>query len=386
MQGYIDVIVKDDKIEVMGQEFLLGELTVSLMNADDKVLREMCRHLVELERLAEICREKHIFYRKMINTDDRRRLELAGDEQIKIPTFDEWVEIHRSVCLIHELMQNFKLGEVLVTPVEAGLVKQFEGLQYDTEEYRSAWIWYLELLDITMGFVEDIIAVVRTFRAFTDIIIPGLKKYDTHHLSAAYSMLLFDERCKGMVASMDDPDKVTYTMTDYMMLQYIPMKQGDSFIIAEYFRMDNLQAVVKTDMLRGLMKGHFPKRCENCGRYFLMTRGYRTRFCDMPSPDDPKRTCAQIAYKKSRAKEKSDDNPKTQSYFRCRNRILRHFQRGKITSEQRDLLLRTAKDMLDTALLSPRLTNKELDEQLQSEQLYARCGIELPKRGRPKGS
>ena len=57
MQGYIDVIVKDDKIEVMGQEFLLGELTVSLLNTDDKVLKEMGRHLVNLERLAEISRD-----------------------------------------------------------------------------------------------------------------------------------------------------------------------------------------------------------------------------------------------------------------------------------------------------------------------------------------
>ena len=58
MQGYIDVIVKGDKIIIKGQEFLLGELSVSLMNMNDDVLRQMSKHLVELERLACICRER----------------------------------------------------------------------------------------------------------------------------------------------------------------------------------------------------------------------------------------------------------------------------------------------------------------------------------------
>ncbi len=57
MEGYIDVYVKDEHIEVMGEEFLLGELTVDLLNIDDNVLRQMGKELVNLEHLAEICRE-----------------------------------------------------------------------------------------------------------------------------------------------------------------------------------------------------------------------------------------------------------------------------------------------------------------------------------------
>ena len=39
MQGYIDVIVKGNKIVIKGQEFLLGELSVSLMNMDDEYIK-----------------------------------------------------------------------------------------------------------------------------------------------------------------------------------------------------------------------------------------------------------------------------------------------------------------------------------------------------------
>lgn len=387
MQGYIDVYVKDDLIEVMGQEFLLGELSVSLMNVDNDVLKEMGRHLVNIERLAGVCREKHIFYRKILNVDDERKLEYAGDEMIKLPTYDEWVEIHKSVCRMNELLRTTKVGEVLLYPLDADLIEQFKDLEFKSEKYEFAWWWYLELLDITMGFVEDMFAVARTFRSLVTYIIPSLKKYDANHLAAAYHMMLFDERCKGMVASMDDPDKMPYTMADFMILQYVPMlKSGDSneFCIAEYYRMDSLQAVVKTDLMRGLMKGHFPRRCENCGRYFLMTRGYHTKYCDMPSPENLKRTCNQMAFAKKRPKEKNSDNPKYQSYQRCVSRISKSCQRGSISESEKKKLLYKAEELYDTAMTSPEFTNEEFEQQLQSANLYKLCGIIPPKKGRPK--
>lgn len=244
----------------------------------------------------------------------------------------------------------------------------------------------MEELDLTMGFVEDIFAFVRTIRNFTICIIPGLKKYDASHLAGAYGILMYDERCKDMVASENDPDKMTYTKEDFMILQYLPMpkKNGDGFVIAEYFRMDNLQALMKTDLLRGMMKGHFPRRCEHCGRYFLMTKGYRTKFCDMPSPEDPNRTCNQISYVKKRVKEENANNPKYQSYKRCVNRIYKAAERGTVTEKQKELLLSDAEKLYTTAMMSPEYSNVEFETMLQSKNLYKSCGIDIPSKGRPK--
>ena len=386
MEGYIDVYIKDDHIEVMGEEFLLGELTVDLLNIDDNVLRQMGKELVNLERLAEICREKHIFYRKKLNVDEKRRFEIAQDEIIKFPTYEEWVEIHKSVCLINEMFRATKVGNLLWVPINPDFTDVLNDIPCDSLKYRMCWIQYMEELDLTMGFVEDIFAFVRTIRNFTICIIPGLKKYDASHLAGAYGILMFDERCKDMVASENDPDKMTYTKEDFMILQYLPMpkKNGDGFVIAEYFRMDNLQALMKTDLLRGMMKGHFPRRCEHCGRYFLMTKGYRTKFCDMPSPEDPNRTCNQISYVKKRVKEENANNPKYQSYKRCVNRIYKAAERGTITDEQKSALLSEAEALYTTAMMAPEYSNEEFEAMLQSKNLYKRCGIDTPRNGRPK--
>ena len=386
MEGYIDVYVKDDHIEVMGEEFLLGELAVDLLNIDDNVLKQMGKELVNLERLVEICREKHIFYRKKLNVDEQRKFEIAQDEIIKFPTYEEWVEIHKSVCLINEMFRTTKVGNLLWIPINPNFTDVLKGVPYDSLRYRMGWIHYMEELDLTMGFVEDAFAFVRTIRNFTICIIPGLKKYDASHLAGAYGILMYDERCKCMVASEDDPDKMTYTKEDFMILQYLPMqkKDGKGFVIAEYFRMDNLQALMKTDLLRGLMKGHFPRRCEHCGRYFLMTKGYRTRFCDMPSPEDPSRTCNQISYAKKRVKEENANNPKYQSYKRCVNRIYKALERGTITERQKEQLLSEAEKLYTTAMMSPEYSNEEFNTMLQSKNLYKLCGIDSPRKGRPK--
>ena len=110
-----------------------------------------------------------------------------------------------------------------MSPVGKDFMKLFENAEFGTEQYKFNWLWYLELLDITMGFVEDVMAISRTFRLFTINIVNFLKKYDTNHLAGAYHMLMFDPCYRWMVASFNDPDKVTYTDSDFMILQYLPM-------------------------------------------------------------------------------------------------------------------------------------------------------------------
>ncbi len=387
MQGYIDVLVNEDRIAVMGREYLLGELSVSLMNISDDVLKELAKNLVKLEQLAHISREQHLFYRKALNTDEQRKLEFALDEQIYLPKPDEWLEIHKSVCCIAELVRTVEIGRAIIDPLPADMVeKMLSDIEYDSDKYRFSWIWYLELLDITMGFVEDTIAVVRTFRGLSSVVLPGLRRYDTHHLAGAYHHLLFDDAFKGLAASANDPDRLSYTLADYMILQYVPMLKpgGKEFTIAEYFRMDNLQAVLKTDLLRGFMKGHFPRQCEHCGRYFLMTKGYRTRFCDMPSPENPNRTCKQMAYAKRREKEKPSEDPKVQSYKRCLDRLNKSCTRGSITPEQKKRLVALVEELYLKATTTPAFSNEEFEKALQSKQLYAQLGIASRSRGRPQ--
>ena len=386
MQGYIHVTIKDDIIELMGEEFPLGALTVSLLNTPPETFKEMGMELMRVEQLADVSRENHYFYRKILKVEDSRKLKYKLEDGISKPNYEGWVEIHKSICRMNELLRTIKVCEVILGPIDANLVEEFKDLDFESKEYDFKWIWYLELVDLTMGFVEDAVAAYKTFSNLVKRLLPGLKKFDPNHLAAAYTMLLTVPELAWMISSPFDTDKCPYTMEDYMIMQYFPMqKDNGEFIIAEYFKMDSLQAVIKTDMLRGFMKGHYPKCCEHCGRYFLMTKAYRTKFCDMPSPENPKRTCNQMAYAKKKVKEENSDNPKYHSYRRCIKRIEKACQRGTITEKQKELLLSKAEELYTEAMMSPEYSNEEFEAILQSKNLYKSCGIDIPRRkGRPK--
>lgn len=388
MQGYIHVYIKDKHIEVMGQEFLLGELSLSLMNISQEQINKIRPLHSKIEQLAGINRFEHLFYRHILHTDKQRKLELAADRLIKLPTFSEWTEIHKAVCDMVDMLREIKIFEVLLNPIDKNYIEQYSSFEYNSEEYNFAWLCYLELVDIITGYFEDAVAFARTITNFADVILAGLKSLDSHSFSLAYSMFMNEPQFKNLIASPDDKDGLMYTREGFVLLQYIPMpksKCSNEYCIAEYYKTDNLQAVAKMDFLKGLMKGHHPRRCKQCNRFFLMTRGYRTIYCDKPSLENPKFTCSQVAYKQIRRKEENATNPKYLSYRRCVKRIEKCYQRGTLTKEQEKQLIRKAYDIYHVAITSPKYSNNELEELLKSKNLYTQCGITPPKKGRPKG-
>ena len=140
MQGYIHVYIKDKHIEVMGQEFLLGELSLSLMNISQEQINKIRPLHSKIEQFAGIDRFEHLFYRHILHTDKQRKLELAADRMIKLPTFSEWTEIHNAVCDMIDMLREIRIFEVLLNPIDKNYIEQFSSLEYNSEKYNFAWL------------------------------------------------------------------------------------------------------------------------------------------------------------------------------------------------------------------------------------------------------
>ena len=66
------------------------------------------------------------------------------------------------------------------------------------------------------------------------------------------------------------------------MIEYTTMPNTDNekeYIIAERMVFDSIGAFLHVDFFRGLIHGNAPRRCHNCGRFFLLSDGYDTRYC-----------------------------------------------------------------------------------------------------------
>lgn len=70
--------------------------------------------------------------------------------------------------------------------------------------------------------------------------------------------------------------------------------------LVEKLYFDRLGDFVYVELMRGLQRGFVPKRCANCGRWFLQTPGASYNYCDQPAPNSEEgKTCRAVGSTKS---------------------------------------------------------------------------------------
>ena len=250
------------------------------------------------------------------------------------------------------------------------------------------WRYYKSYCENYGEILVDIMSVCQTLRAFVRMGLTPLEKLTPDNYVAALHAFLFHERAHKWVAN---PVEGTgfYTRMDDVRLHPIPRETSPgsgTFKVYEYYEADRLQTMLKLDFYKGLEAGHLIRRCENCGRFFLLQKGYHTKYCDLPNPTHPKYTCAQLGYRIRGVKEDAEDSPLAQALYRCFQRIDKDKSRGNITAEERELLREKAQELYHTARTKPGTSYDAFDASLSAGKLYPLCGVQRKSkpRGRPK--
>jgi len=95
--------------------------------------------------------------------------------------------------------------------------------------------------------------------------------------------------------------------------------------------------------------GNAPRRCHNCGRYFLLTAGYNTCYCNNIAPGEIERTCRKVGAYRKEARGKENRTPAQKEYERTYNRLKTRKQRGKISVDEWNVAVARAQAVLDLA-------------------------------------
>ena len=67
----------------------------------------------------------------------------------------------------------------------------------------------------------------------------------------------------------------------------------------------NLLDFLEVEFFRGRTAGNAPRRCHNCGKYFLLTAGYNTCYCNNIAPGETERTCRKVGAHRKEEREKA---------------------------------------------------------------------------------
>lgn len=349
--------VKGNTIELNGQRLLLGEFTAKCLNISPEDYR--------------------VLHDLKLSIEEEWSEEMPGEEK--------WLELNKLLLSLSSALRQHSALALLSDENAEVFLRDFS---QDTEIFtEEGWEFYCHIADQFVSVVDDLYAFNQTIFNFITKYLMNLKQLNPPNYAAAYYEFFHSPAADKLIVSPFAGDSSMYSGMDFLEMNLIPMERkqgGDDFVIAEVYHTDSLQSLLRIDFLKGLMVGHHIRRCQHCKRFFVLTKGYKTKYCDNPAPENPKFTCAQMSYRSTRKKEENADNPKYQTYRRCMERIMRSCQRGSISEQQRNVLLHKAEELYHEAITSPKYTNEEFEQMLQSKQLYQFCGIEPPKRGRPK--
>lgn len=142
-----------------------------------------------------------------------------------------------------------------------------------------------------------------------------------------------------------------------------PKREGESVLAEEVF-CEELETFLTLDLIRGFIAGHIPRRCDHCGRFFLLDSGYDIRYCENEAPDVPGKTCSQVgAHSKERRKSKED--PIIGEYKRVYNRLKTRKNRGQLSPDDWNRQVAEIQDLKEAAKRG-EIGVKELKEKMKS--------------------
>ena len=159
--------------------------------------------------------------------------------------------------------------------------------------------------------------------------------------------------------------------------KYIAVKKNvksKSATLAKRLVFDSYYSFILTDFFEGLHYGHYPRRCEICGRYFLMQSARRQKYCPYGIAPElyrgKKITCRKYAAVLNR-KEKAENDPIVSLYNRRCSAIRTECGRGTITKDFAEAAKQLAKEHKQEALHDDKYAKEEYRKAMSREALYA---------------
>lgn len=159
--------------------------------------------------------------------------------------------------------------------------------------------------------------------------------------------------------------------------RYIAVKKNAKSVtgtVAKRLNFESYYSFILTDFFEGLHYGHYHRKCEICGKYFLMQSARRQKYCSYGIAPElyrgKKITCRKYAAVLNR-KEKAENDPIVSLYNRRCAAIRTECGRGTITKEYAEIAKRIAKERKQLAINDDKYAKTQYKKDMSREALYA---------------
>lgn len=220
----------------------------------------------------------------------------------------------------------------------------YRSLRLDTETARNL---FPDLLSDRARWSEVLDVDSEGHRMFEEFYFEPLSRRKAEAYAEAYAAYFTDMAATGKLFFPEQEFEQSFPAQLCFVPMAHPTEEG-KILLAEKVEFHYLSHFLYTDFYRGLMAGNAPRRCHNCGCYFLLTAGYNTCYCNNIAPGETERICRKVgAHRK--ANHPTGLSPAGVEYRKVYNRLKARKQRGKISKEEWNAAVSQAQTILDMA-------------------------------------
>lgn len=258
-----------------------------------------------------------------------------------------------------DIIDFFSMRKIISERDEGQVALDISPLDYDSEKYEKINATISEVQS-TLSFFNRISEDMQ--KAFAELIEFVNRVDEASRLDEAHLLPIALEIFSKVPSPMNT--------------QYVPYKKNaksQSATVARRLYFDSYYSFILTDFFEGLHYGHYPRKCEICGKYFLMTSARRQRYCNGTSPYEvrgKKVSCRTYAASTNR-KELAAADPIVDIYTRRCNAIRSEKSRGTITKEFATKALEIAKKYKFMAQADEEYAKNRYSRDMKRENLYS---------------
>ena len=303
---------------------------------------------------------------------------------------DDFLEVGERLLLIHRALPWLMPFKFLDTNGERDrltelfaektydMVQQYYGCKAEvySMNWEQSWLdrvpesYNEEFMTLTEGLLQQIISAIEFYNKLSD------------DMDKVFHAL------KGFVSNLEDADRfdeehllplaldcfgknVFSVKTEYVGIKKSPRSKLCTVARRLYF--DSYLGFILTDFFEGLHYGHYPKRCQVCKQYFLMSSARKQIYCDGLSGyeyNGKELTCRQYAALIGQ-KELAEAHPVVDIYRRRCSCIRAEQSKGTITKEFATMAKEIAKELKTKVIQGKGYTIQDFERDMTRERLYA---------------
>ena len=144
--------------------------------------------------------------------------------------------------------------------------------------------------------------------------------------------------------------------------QYRIRGERENAEVVEKMYFDRLLDFVYVELMKGLQKGFVPKRCANCGRWFLQMPGMTYAYCGEPAPGQDGKTCREIGATSS-FRSKVQNNDVWKAHQRAYKKYFARTRKGTMSKGVFEVWSRKMETLRDDALMEYGRAKSEEERQ-----------------------